>query len=51
VKGYQKLQQLKEINPESEDIFENNLIDTHYPERPEELVEVCLYKIGAVCRG
>ena len=43
VKGYQKLQQLKEINPESEDIFENNLIDTHYPERPEELEEVCLY--------
>ena len=43
MKGYQKLQQLKEINPESEDIFENNLIDTHYPERPEELEEVCLY--------
>ena len=45
VKGYQKLQQLKEINPESEDIFENNLIDTHYPERPEDLEEVCLYNV------
>ena len=43
VKDYAKLQQLCSMQPDSSDIFENNLIDTHSPQRPKDLEEVCLY--------
>ena len=34
---------MKENNPDSTDIFEENLIDTFYPQRPDDLEDVCLY--------
>ena len=43
VKDHAKLQQLRSMQPDSSDIFESNLIDTHYPQRPKDLEEVCLY--------
>jgi len=36
-------QKLKEMDPDSTDIFEDNLIDNFYPNRPEELEDLCLY--------
>ena len=30
-------------NPETEDIFEDNLIDSYYPQRPRNLENICLY--------
>ena len=35
-------QKLKEMDPDSTDIFEDNLIDNFYPNRPEELEDLCL---------
>ena len=32
-----------ETTPDSCEIFENNLVDTYYPQRPDELEECCLY--------
>ena len=43
LKKHAKLKELEENDPESDDIFENNLIDTHYPQRPKRLENVCLY--------
>ena len=43
LKDYSQLQKLKASSPESTDLFEDNLIDTFYPERTSELDEVCLY--------
>ena len=40
LKDYSQLQKLKASSPESTDLFEDNLIDTFYPERPSELDEV-----------
>jgi len=37
------LKQLAEIDPDSIDVFENNLIDNFYPNRPNELENVCVY--------
>ncbi len=34
-------------NPDTEDIFEDNLIDNHYPQRPQDLEDVCLYDFVA----
>ena len=40
---YNKLLKLQEENPNLDKIFEDNLIDTFYPKRPDELESVCLY--------
>ena len=34
-------------DPDSEDLFESNLVDTYYPNRPDKLEDVCLYDIVA----
>ena len=34
-------------DPDSDDIFEKSLLDTHYPKRPASLEEVCLYDFVA----
>ena len=42
VKKYSKLQQLAELDPNSNDLYKDNLIDNFYPNRPVSLGEVCL---------
>ena len=34
-------------NPDSTDIFEDNLVDTFYPQRPDDMENVCLYEFVA----
>ena len=41
------LKVISEHDPDTEDIFEDNLIDTFYPQRPQELEDVCLYDFVA----
>ena len=43
----QNLQQLAECNPDSHRIFEDNVLDTFYPQRPTSLENVCLYDFVA----
>ena len=35
LKSHRDLQQIAEHNPDSEQIFEESLVDSHYPSRPE----------------
>ena len=44
---HSKLVEMRERNPDSSDIFEGNLIDTFYPERPDHMENVCLYDFVA----
>ena len=44
LKKYSQLQSMAESNPDSTYIFEPNLIDNHYPNRPKELENVCLHE-------
>ena len=41
------LLEIAEHDPDTEEIFEDNLIDTFYPQRPESLEDVCLYDFVA----
>ena len=46
LRDHSKLAQIKEQDPNSTDIFEANLIDTFYPERPDDMEDVyvsCLF--------
>ena len=43
IKKYQELQQLAESDPESKDLYQANLLDNFYPNRPASLHDVCLY--------
>ena len=45
--AHSKLAEIREHDPNSTNIFENNLIDTFYPQRPESMEEVCLYDFVA----
>ena len=45
--NYSKLVEIKEHNPNSTAIFENNLTDDFYPQRPEDMEDVCLYDFVA----
>ena len=47
LKDHSKLTEMRECNPNSTDIFEANLIDTFYPERPDDMEDVCLYDFVA----
>ena len=47
LKDHSKLTEMRECNPNSTDIFEANLIDTFYPERPDNMEDVCLYDFVA----
>ena len=40
-------QEIAKHNPDTENIFEDNLVDTHYPQRPQEQEDVCLYDFVA----
>ena len=43
VKGFNELKNLAERTPDSCDLYESGLVDTFYPQRPDELEECCLY--------
>ena len=43
IKGYRELQQMAESDPDSNDLYQANLIDNFYPNRPASLGHVCLY--------
>ena len=43
IKKYQELQQLAESDPDSKDLYQANLLDNFYPNRPASLHDVCLY--------
>ena len=45
--NYSKLVEMRGRNSNSTDIFQDNLIDTHYPQRPDDMQDVCLYKFVA----
>ena len=44
---HSRLPAMKETNPQSTDIFEDNVIDTFYPQRPRHMEDVCLYDFVA----
>ena len=47
LKDHKHLQELAKQDPQNKDVFEDNLIDTFYPQRPSELEDVCLYDFVA----
>ena len=47
LKNHKQLKPIAEHNPDSEYIFEDNLVDNFYPQRPQELEDVCLYDFVA----
>ena len=47
LKDHKVLEQMAEHNPDTEDIYEDNLLDSYYPQRPESLEDVCLYDLVA----
>ena len=47
LKNHKQLQQIAKCSPDTKYIFEDNLVDTYYPKRPQELEDVCLYDFVA----
>ena len=45
--NHSKLVEMRERHPNSTDIFEDNLVDTFYPQRPSDMEDVCLYDFVA----
>ena len=42
LKDHKVLEQMAQHNPDTKDVYEDNLLDTYYPQRPESLEDVCL---------
>ena len=47
LRDHSKLVEIQQRDPNSTNIFEENLVDTFYPERPDEMEDVCLYDFVA----
>ena len=47
LKDHKQLHEIAKHSPDTENIFEDNLVDTFYPQRPQELEDVCLYDFVA----
>ena len=47
LQDHKVLKDMAKDNPETEGIFEDNLIDTYYPQRPRDLENICLYDFVA----
>ena len=47
LKDYAQIQEMAKCEPDSKDIFEQGLLDSHYPNRPKQLDSVCLYEFVA----
>ena len=45
--NHSRLVEMRESNPNSIAIFEDNVIDTFYPQRPDDMEDVCLYDFVA----
>ena len=45
VKKYQELQRLAESAPDSNDLYEPNLLDNFYPNQPASLGNICLFDL------
>ena len=43
LKDHRVLQDMAKANPDSDDIFEGNLLENVYTERPDAMEDVCLY--------
>ena len=43
LKNHNKLQELGKSDPSSTEIFEDSVVDTHYPQRTNDMEKVCLY--------
>ncbi len=47
LKDHKVLQEIANGTPDTEVIFDDNLIDNFYPQRPQSLEDVCLYDFVA----
>ena len=47
LKDHSKLQEIREQDPNTTNIFEPNLVHKFYPKRPDEMEDVCLYDFVA----
>ena len=47
LKNHAKIQQLAKDDPDSDDIFAQNLLENYYPERPADMEDICLYDFVA----
>ena len=47
VKNHAELLKIESDDPNSENIFMDNLLSTYYPQRPEELKDICLHDFVA----
>ncbi len=47
IKDHKVLQDIAKENPDTEDILEDNLIDNQYPQRPQDVEDICLYDFVA----
>ena len=47
LKDHKVLQEIAENDPDTEEIFLDNLLDTYYPQRPDSLEDVCLHDFVA----
>ena len=47
LKDHKVLEDVAKRDPDSEDIFQDNLLDNHYPRRPSDLEGICLYDFVA----
>ena len=47
LRDHSKLVEMRERDPNCINIFEANLVDTFYPERPDYMEDVCLYDFVA----
>ena len=47
LRDHSKLVEIQQRNPNSTNIFEENLVDTFYPERQDEMEDMCLYDFVA----
>ena len=43
LKDHKQLEELARSDPDIDDIYEESLLETHYPQRPDRLADVCLY--------
>ena len=49
LRDHSKFVEMRERDPNCINIFEANLVDTFYPERPDDMEDVCLYDFVADC--
>ena len=47
LKNHKQLKELEEVDPGSENVFMDNLVGNHYPDRPQNLEGVCLHDFVA----